>query len=276
MAHNIVPILPRHTVYVEPFAGGAAIMFAKPYPRVTSGYYQEVINDKDGRLVNFYRQLRDNGEELCRLLELTPYSKQEIDIAKRSGYDGVEDARKYFLLVNQSFSGCQESWSRSTTGTNLASRFRNRTKSLRSFIERMADVHIEHADALTVIKNWDSPQTLFYCDPPYPGTEQSFYDGYNLMDLQDLIDALDQCVGSFVLSNYDQPDAVIPSDWERFEFSALSTASRSAADRTERTEVCWRRFNTEPIAQEITKVLTSGAFEGYAFQKNEVAQRSLF
>ena len=58
MAHNVIPLLPKHTVYVEPFCGGATIMFKKPWPAVSNrDHYREVINDHDERLINFYRAL---------------------------------------------------------------------------------------------------------------------------------------------------------------------------------------------------------------------------
>lgn len=85
LAAKLVPLILKHTVYVDPFAGGAALMFAKPWPMVTNtALYREVINDIDQNLVNFYRVLRDKemGPELIRRLELTPYSCAEHRMAK--------------------------------------------------------------------------------------------------------------------------------------------------------------------------------------------------
>jgi len=50
---------PEIWVYVEPYAGSAAVLFAKP--RVPA----EIINDLDGQVVNFFRLLRDHPAELA-------------------------------------------------------------------------------------------------------------------------------------------------------------------------------------------------------------------
>src|SRR4051812_23490909 len=70
--------LPPHSCWVEAFCGSAAITLAKRKAPI------EVINDIDGEIVNVFKQLRDNQEELCRLISLTPYAKQELEDARKS------------------------------------------------------------------------------------------------------------------------------------------------------------------------------------------------
>lgn len=237
MAHHILPLIPQHTVYVEPFCGGATILFAKPWPSVTnSHYYREAINDQDSRLINFYKQLRENGEELVRRIQLTPFSEQEHQESLRETLmceDKLEAARRYYVNVQQSFSNILNGgWARSVYGTNHAATWINKLSSLHEYIARMQSVHICCADALEVIKKFDSPQTFFYCDPPYPGTDQGHYGGYSVQDFEKLVALLDSCQASFILSNYDQKG--IPSNWERFEFSAhCTTRNRSGYDRSQ-------------------------------------------
>lgn len=275
MAHNIVPLIPRHTVYVEPFAGGAAVLFAKPWPDVTNtDHYREVINDIDGRLINFYRQLRDNGAELIRRLELTLYSEEEHRIAKQLDCDDdIEAARRYVVNANQSFgSRLNSGWGRNVYGRNSAATWVSRVARLPEYLERMHGVHIACDDALKVIRQWDSPQTFFYCDPPYPGTNQGHYKGYTVDNFRQLVETLDGCQGGFIMSNYQQDGVKIPDDWERFEFSAhASSRGRVGYDRSkkmdeagqnrERTEVVWRRLARVEPREEIRKLYASGAFD---------------
>ena len=54
----IIPLLPPHTCYVEPFAGAAWVLFGKPLSDV------EVLNDIDQELVNFFRVVREQPQEL--------------------------------------------------------------------------------------------------------------------------------------------------------------------------------------------------------------------
>jgi DNA adenine methylase len=276
MASKILPLIPKHTVYVEPFAGSAAVFFAKPWPSVTNTHhYKEVINDHDERLVNFYRVLRDDGDELVRRLSLTLYSEAEYRRARdlSIGDDLVDAAARYFVNISQSFvNKLNGGWGRSVYGDNGASTWNQRVSRLPEYLDRMASVHIASDDALKIIKYWDSPQTFFYCDPPYPGTDCGEYKGYEVADLQALVNTLDACQGSFILSNYDQPGIVWPDDWERYEFKAhMSSKGRVGYDRSkktdesgqnrERTEVVWRRMARVPVRPEIQALYDSGKFD---------------
>jgi len=284
MSPKIVPLIPKHTVYVEPFAGGAAVFFAKPWPKVNNtNHYREILNDKDKRIINFYQQLRDNKQALCDKLALTLYSEREHKTAKDLDCDDkLEAARRYYVNVQQSFSNKQDSgWGRGVFSQNQAASWANKVNRLPDYIERMASVHIACDDALKIIKQWDSPQTFFYCDPPYPETDCGHYGGYTIQDFQSLIDTLKDAQGSFILSNYDQPQARIPEDWERFEFEATASSRRRVGyDRSKkmdeseqnrkRTEIVWRRFNRAPVREEIQKLYDSGAYDCFAQPTKEL------
>lgn len=156
MAHRIVPLIPRHTIYVEPFAGGAAVFFQKPWPDVTNTtHYREVINDTDERLVNFYRVLRDHGDEFAHRMAMTPYSAAEYRVAKdlTIGDDEIDAACRYFVNINQSFANkLNGGWGRNVYSQNSAATWVSRVARLPEYLERMAGVHIECDDALKVIR----------------------------------------------------------------------------------------------------------------------------
>lgn len=283
MAPNIVPLLPRHTVYVEPYCGGAAIMFAKSWPKVTnSNYYREVINDIDGDLVNFYRQLRDNGPELCEKLLLTPHAEEEEAIAKKDAGDPVESARRYYVGVMQCFAHRRGAgWRRSLFSQNDGASYFNAVARLPEYLDRMAGAYITCQDALKIIEQWDSPHTLFYCDPPYPDTCQGHYDGFTVDDFAALVAALEGASGNVMLSCYDVPGVTMPSGWERFEFTARMSARRAVDGGrldSERTEVVYRRWNTVPVRPEIQDLYDGGAYDCFAFPPAELERRepSLF
>ena len=69
LAKRIIELMPRHTHYVEPYFGGGAVLFRKPFDD-----YSEVVNDMDGDLVNFWRVLQDpdSFDESYRRIEATP------------------------------------------------------------------------------------------------------------------------------------------------------------------------------------------------------------
>ena len=241
-----------HTVYAEPFAGGLAVLFAKGKPAVTNtNHYREAVNDHDERLITLYRVARTQPDELQRWIDLTPYSQSEHTRAKQwlkePGHTELELAWAYYVSIQMSFANrCGSSWRTSVMSKNQAATWSNKQQRLPEAMERLRSVHIACEDAIRFIQRWDSPQTLFYCDPPYPGTDQGHYDGYTLEDWQRLCDALDNCQGSYVLSNYDQPTSP-QSARQRVEIRAVSSAQKVNRDRTrmaertnnERVEVLW-------------------------------------
>ena len=101
-------------------------------------------------------------------------------------------------------------------------------------------MYLENEDAIGVIERWDSPYTLHYCDPPYPGTDTSAYDGeFTVEDLQRLVDCLAECKGSVMLSNYPQPGITFPDHWRRHEFQQSTMLSATHKKADPRTEVLW-------------------------------------
>ena len=78
LAERIAGMLPAHHTYVEAFGGAASLLFAKR--RATL----EVYNDIDSGLVTFFRCLRDQPEQLARLLRFTPYAREEFTVCRRN------------------------------------------------------------------------------------------------------------------------------------------------------------------------------------------------
>lgn len=262
MAHRIIPLLYPHTIYVEPFAGGLSVLFNKGLPVVTNTInYREVINDINSDLTNFYRTLRNDGEKLAKLLELTLYSREEHNQARMTLLDPVatnlEKAWAFYIRCNWSFAQHPDKdWSISKVGPNLSAINTNRILRLPDIVKRFRNVNVEHDDAIKVISRWDSPHTLFYCDPPYPGADQGYYTGYTIDHLSTLCEVLDDCKGSFVLSNYAQ-DIVDAYGWERLDFDAYCPGGPKGRtkERTKRTEVIWRRPARGKLRKNIREVL---------------------
>lgn len=270
MASKIIPLIPKHTVYAEPFGGSGTILFGKPWPTVNStDSYREYFNDKNELVYNFFKQLRENGQKLCEQILLTPHSEMEHKIAKNFDCDDLEKARRFFINVNQSFSNNLGSgWSRGVYGRNLGSTWYQKID-LPKYLDRIGSISFACADAITFIKQMDSPQTFFYCDPPYPDADQGHYKGFSQNDFDQLVDALKNIQGSFLLSCYGNKHC--DELFERFEFDAVCTGKgRSGYDRTKkndefdqnrrRTEVVYRKFSIEP-REEIKKLYASGAFD---------------
>jgi len=271
MASKIVPLLPRHTVYVEPFCGGASVLFAKDKPPVTNHHhYREVINDLNGNLITLYRVAKRSPQALQAEIDATLHSRRDYeracDIYKNpQGHAPLTVAWATYVNFMQSFkNGASCGWATQVKGRNNAATRQNYKQRLPAQIARLADCYIEQRDALDVIKAWDSPQTLFYCDPPYPDTRQDGYvkgkSGYTQADFEALIDTLANCKSSFVLSCY--PNDAVPKEWPRVDFATRMSASNGKNRKqhnTKRTECVWIVDRSQDMPDDLKKVATSYA-----------------
>lgn len=167
LAPWIVSFFPKHKIYVEPYGGGAAVLLRKPIVKV------ELYNDLDGRVVNFFKVLREQTDDLVRLIALTPNARAEMDVAKETSPDPLEDARRLYVMSWQSINGAtnpSRSFWRRTIGLHgdLHSKyFISHLENLMRVAWRMANVQIENKDALEILSVFDSPDSLIYVDPPY-------------------------------------------------------------------------------------------------------------
>jgi len=232
-----------HTVYVEPFCGGSAVLFSKPRRVVTNGdHYREVINDTSDILISLYRCVTKYPDELALELEATLYSQSDHARAKvicknPNDYSQLEIAWAYFVNVNCSFANILNAgWKTDVQSRNSAATWRNRILSLKEKLDRLQSVFISCEDALRCIDRFDSPQSLFYCDPPYPRAEQGHYKGYTTQNWIALCDNLDSIQGSYILSNYPQ-EYEPKSAQQRIEISAAMSASAKGKVRSDRSKI---------------------------------------
>jgi DNA adenine methylase len=168
LSRQIVPLMPDHRVYLEPFAGGAAMLFAKPPCE------RETLNDADGTIMRFWRALRDRPEELAAAVAATPYGRQEWRDSRDDGPDDdIEAARRLLVNVDQSFSRSRQSWSVPCVGDGRGrwqpGSWDNLPPKLLAAATRLKGVALEHGDACDLIPRWDRDDAVIYVDPPYVG-----------------------------------------------------------------------------------------------------------
>lgn len=128
LAAKIISMMPAHKIYCEPFFGGGAVFFQKPKS------YLEAINDKNDRLITFYRQAQEHFDELRCLVENTLHSEIEYMKAK-DFYNGrvpageLEIAWSVWMITNGSFSGSMHGgwkWCNGSAGSHTGVFMRNK------------------------------------------------------------------------------------------------------------------------------------------------------
>lgn len=168
LAEWINSYIPEHTVYLEPFFGSGGVFFNKPRVHI------ETINDLNDNVVNFFKVLREQPDELARLIYNTPYSRTEYDLSYQDGQDvsDLEKARRYCVRCWQGF-GCANLYhngfksGQQTSSPNPARGFSKLPNTLLEASERLRGVQIEHLPAVELISRYDTEDVFIYCDPPY-------------------------------------------------------------------------------------------------------------
>lgn len=248
IAEWIIEQFPPHVAYVEPFGGGGSVLLQKPPASV------EVYNDIDGDVANFFRMLRTRSQELIAAIELTPYSRMEHKLSKEPCEDELERARRLYIRMWQSYgSGTahySSGWRYQKTDARGSSVYDDwsQVDHLRLITQRLKAVFVECDPAVQVIKRYDAPGTLFYCDPPYVPSSRSErwrYHGYTHEMTEEDHRALAECLhhakGKVIVSGYD-------SELYRELFAGwktLSRDSRTLARGKTNKEFLWVSPNAE-------------------------------
>lgn len=247
----LLPLLPSATHYCEPFGGSAAVLINREPSPI------ETYNDIDGEIVNFFRVLREQQEDLIKAIGLTPFSREEFEIAISEPTDelsGLERARRFYVRARQVRTGLAQTasngrWAhcRLTSRAGMAgavSRWLGSVEGLPEVAQRLLRVQIENDEAINVIARYDSAETLFYCDPPYPHSSRGDSNAYRyeMTDREHvkLAQILKNVKGKVALSGYhcDLLDDLY-SDWTVIE----APAKKIHSVKTERTEVLWINYD---------------------------------
>jgi DNA adenine methylase len=237
MISKILPLIPEHRTYTEPFAGAASLLFAKrPSP-------VEAINDVHQDLINLYRVMRDPRmfKRFWRLVKLTPYSRAEYLFARANPYcdDPAEQARRWYVMIRQSIFGrINHGWAYSRV-QNRAVGWRNAVAQLRAVHERLKYVQIDCLDWREFLEKWDYEDALHYCDPPYviearSDSEQKYQYEMSLDDHRELVDRLLALKGQVILSGYEHEvhEPLEKAGWEKRRWRVrCNVGGRTRIDR---------------------------------------------
>ena len=218
IAKWILQYIPPHMTYAEPFSGLPAVLFAKELPTVSNlHYYMEVLNDIRGDVVTFYRVAKTDPDALWARIDATMYSqhayREAREILAGADHSEIDIAWAFYILTATARAGdVTGGYRRSKAPSrNNGSTFQEKKGRLFAELKRLSEVQVDSEDALRFIELYDSPMTCFYLDPPYVGSYQGHYSGYEESDYIALLESLDSIKASFVLSGYDT--GLCPDHW---------------------------------------------------------------
>jgi len=255
---QLLPLIPPHFTYVEPFGGAASLLFRKPESPI------EVYNDIDENLVNLFRVLACPEDFLLfyRIVVLLPHSRKLYydalaTLRDRSWKDNIERAVVFFICARQAFSGeVGQGWAYSVSrGTSHSPHIRARTWEralyrLPQFHARLTNVQVDCRDALQVIRTYDTRETFFYCDPPYVLSTRSGGKAYahEMTDQQHarLVNVLLRIKGKVMLSGFESPiyKPLEAAGWLTKQYTRVRAApnARRRGPRGTQTETLWLNY----------------------------------
>lgn len=236
MVKHILPLIPPHLIYCEPFFGGGAVFFAKKPAK------NNAINDINDMAINFYRVLKNHFVELNEMIQGTLHSESEYRRAKEllmenKGTD-IERAWAFWVQTNMSFGKKMFAGfafnkgnvnKKPTSGEiHEFKTTNNRKKRFTHYAHSLEQTEIFNRDALSVIGIKDTVQTFHYIDPPYYNSDCGYYDGYTIEDFEALLKQLESIEGKFLLSCY--PSELLEQYRERNGWQSMDIVKNLSVD----------------------------------------------
>ncbi|MBF2754204.1 MAG: DNA adenine methylase [Gammaproteobacteria bacterium AqS3] len=235
---------PKSFSFVDVFGGSGVVSL-----NVVDRYKRVVWNDIDRNVVNFFKVLRDDSEELIRLIELTPVARDEHLAAWEYSDYPVENARRFFVRMTQSFNNYGLKGRCSWLGGSLESKKSRagyvfaRVKGLEEVVRRLQHIEIENKPFHDLIEKESHPDNFFFVDPPYlNSTRNGSAYAHDMTDDEHerLFRMLDQSPANAVVCGHrsDLYDDLYKS-WTRKEHIINNAYVAQRGCDPQRTEVVW-------------------------------------
>lgn len=240
----ITGFFPEHHSYLEPFFGSGAVLLNKEPSKI------ETVNDLDNEVVNLFECIKEDPEKLARLIYLTPYSRTVFEAAYRHSDDRYEKAAKFVIRCDMGHgfrsNGEKVGFKMDIQGREnsyAVNHWNQIPELLMECAARLKQVQIENRPAAGVIRRFNFPNVLIYCDPPYLLSTRHGKQYRCEMTEEDhieLLEALKQHTGPVILSGYH-------SDlYDNLLFGWHVEEHKSRNQRNKMTkEVLWMNFNPE-------------------------------
>lgn len=248
---KILPLIPGHKLYCEPFAGGAAVFFSKQKSEI------EIINDTNRELINFYKVVKDDFVSLEKEIQITLYSrdlhrKASVIYNNPDMFNELKRAWALWVLATQGFAGqLDSSWGFDKSANRCIKGFNNKKDSFTLDLAiRLQNVQIECVDAVYIIKSRDTIDSFFYCDPPYYNSDMGHYDGYSKDDFESLLKSLSSINGKFLLSSYPSDilkEYSILNGWHSKSYECNVTVAAKNSKIKKKTEVLTANYDLNAI-----------------------------
>ena len=267
----IIPMIPPHTCYVEPFAGAAWVLFGKPKSDV------EVLNDIDEELTTFFRVVQEKPEELIASFEWSLVSRAEFNRLAPidpTTLSDVQRAHRFYYLIMAGWGG-EARYPRFQTSTRDGGHGNRLAGALKTLRDRLQPIHgrlrtvlIENLDWRDCIGRYDSPTTVMYLDPPYLGNGVNYK--FNMRGEDDhlsIAEQLKKTTGLWILSSYDTPD--IREMFDGYAITPIQSSSGMKTGKAEQRTGLKRTINREILVTNFAPPMTGSPLARIGINSDE-------
>jgi DNA adenine methylase len=242
----------ENLTYVEVFVGGGSVLLHKEYSE------QEIIADKDRKIIALWKSLRYDTEEMIIALREWPYTLESFEKAQdllkhdKKEMNDFDTAVAEFIVRRMSRGGLRKkfAWSERLRGGKPGdlNAWETSLDNLWTVAERAQQVEMWCLDFRDVLKNWDDRNVLFYLDPPYLKSTRAkgSTEAYEFeMNDQDHTDMLNLCLASkakIVISGYPSPlymDKL--TDWKLIYKNVANHSSQTKTKKVKK-ECLWMNY----------------------------------
>lgn len=258
IADWIIQHFPEHHSYLEPFFGSGAILFNKKRSPI------ETVNDLDGYVTNLFSWIRDDPEQLARMVYWIPYARDSYDRAIKICKDELHVMDKaqslvcaaafcaktmmgYGFRTNESKVGFKRDI-QGREAAYAANGWKNLPDKILKSAERLRGIQIENRPAVKLIQEFRFQNVLIYADPPYVLSARSCQRAMYKHEMTDddhaeLLEELSRHPGPVVISGYASKlyDDLL-RNWYREEIRVRDQIGNK------KQEVIWMNF--EPCVQQ--------------------------
>lgn len=203
--NQLLPLLPYTDTWIDAFGGTGSVTLNRRKSKF------EVFNDRHAGIVAFYRCIRDPllYDQLISRLDLTIHSREEFIWSKatweHNELDPVERAARWYYIAAYSFGAVGRNFGRTKASSSImAGKLAKKLQHFQPIHERFREVQVENADYRTILKDYDSTESVIYVDPPYYGSN-IYKHSFNKTDHIELCERIFECRGFVALSGYENP-----------------------------------------------------------------------
>jgi len=252
MFNDIIKYLPPvndYNTYIEPFSGSYSIGLKLETPPPI-----EIYNDLDKNVYSLYKVLSDpelfqQFKEKCDLVLYNEGLRKEFKDLLKTDNLSMVDRSFYFFYVNRTSHNGVGGFSKNTYIR------RNMSKSISDFlssIDRLPELHnrlskviVSNTDGIELIKKYNDPKVMIYCDPPYhwsTRTSTRYNVDMNDEDQEKFLDAVIESKAKILISGYDceKYNRLTENGFEKIQFE-VKTISGNFTPKT-KIESLWRNY----------------------------------